>query len=77
MAQIEEAFDALIIKNGRITIPRFLLTRHGIENGDRVAFHMIIERPEVKNVETEDDSQSPSVSRTPSAGVQVNDSDPS
>ncbi len=77
MAQIEEVFDAKMITQGRITVPKFLRERHGIKIGDRVAFHMIIERPEVKNVETEDDSQSPSVSRTPSAGVQVNDSDPS
>ena len=54
MTPVEESFDAKIIGLGRITVPKYLRIRHGIKIGDRVAFHMVIERPEVENVKPED-----------------------
>ncbi len=77
MAQIEEAFEAKLAKDGRITVPMFLIRRHRLEPGDKFAFHMEIPLQEDKNEEPEDDTQSPSDSRTPSTGVQVNDTDTS
>ena len=73
MAQIEETFEATIIKDGRITIPKPLRTKHGIELGERYAFHMVITSQEDKNVEAEDVDKTPSDSSSPATGELEND----
>ncbi len=55
-------FDAVIQKDGRITIPRFLRKRLGIKGGEEFAFHMVIKHQEDKKLEAEDDVEPSSVS---------------